>query len=490
MDRPERVRSIVIAGGGVTGWMAAVALARFTPTTRVTVVDCPVDDVAAQSTLPAYKDFHALIGMDEHAMLSRSGGTMRLGTRFVDPARAGGYLHCFGDFGLEVGGTAFYQLWLRARAAGQRVDLDDYNLAAIAATMGRFAKPAADKRPMMDYGYHLDTALYAAYLKSLALAQGVDGQAGEIGSVARHGESGMIAAVQLRDGRSIEGELFVDCTGARAVVMAALDIGFEDWSGWFPASGEVGVATDALPDLPPLSSASIHRAGWRRRLPLQHQTWNSISFAPGQSPDDVALEALGNGGNSEPRFTAHRRGRRKRFWAGNCVALGAAAASIESIEAGELDIAGRGIAALLSLFPDRATAPAEASEFGRILTRSIETERDLTLLHHVVMEQGRPVLRVNGEGAILPDSLSHRIDLFRGRGRLQSHDSSGVAPADWLAVLVGRGVMPESWDALADAIDIPRAQQNFLRLAGLFRQSAETMPGHAAYIARHCGYRP
>jgi tryptophan halogenase len=490
MGGQERVRSIVIAGGGVTGWMAATALVRFAPMTRVTVIDCPVDDVAVQATLPAFKDFHALIGVDEHEMLARSGGTMRLGTRFADPARPGGYLHAFGDFGLEVGGVAFYQLWLRARAAGQPVDLDDYNLAAIAAKMGRFARPAADKRAMMDYGYHLDTALYAAFLKPLALAQGVGCKAGEISSVTRDGESGLIAAILLRDGRSIEGDFFVDCTGASAVLMEALDLAFEDWSSWVPSSREAAVDAGALPDLPPLSSAAAHVSGWQRRVPLQHRTWHSLSFAPGETGEEAVLDALGDRGESEPRFTTHRRGRRQRFWAGNCVALGAAAASIEPIEAGELDIAGGGIAALLSLFPDRGDAVAEAGEFDRIMSASIEAQRDLTLLHHVVIEQGKPVLRVGREAFTLPDSLEHRIELFRGRGRLRPRDAGDFGPADWLAVLIGRAVRPSSWDPLADAIESPRAQQNFLRLAGLFRQSAETMPDHAAYIARHCAYRP
>ncbi len=89
MAGPERLRSIVIAGGGATGWMAAAALARFTPMMRVTVIDCPADDAAARATLPAHKDFHALIGLDEHEMLASTGGTMRLGTRFTDPARPG-----------------------------------------------------------------------------------------------------------------------------------------------------------------------------------------------------------------------------------------------------------------------------------------------------------------------------------------------------------------------------------------------------------------
>ncbi len=353
--------------------------------------------------------------------------------------------------------------------------------------MGRFARPAADKRAMMDYGYHLDTALYAAHLKSVAAGRGVESEAGEIGSVVRDGER--ITAIMLRGGGSIEGDLFVDCT-ARGALMDALGIEFEDWSGWLPCSHEVAVGTGALPDLPPVLDAVVHLSGWRRRLPLQHRTWHSLDYAPGEVVDEAALATLGGGEGDETRFTTYRRGRRQRFWAGNCVALGAAAVSIEPIEASELDIAASGIVALLSLFPDRGEALAEADEFDRVMAASVDAIRDLTLMHHIVIDAGKPILRTTGGGPDLPDSLMQRIELFRGRGRLRPGDASGLGPADWLAVLIGRGVFPTSWDPLADAIDIPRAQQNFLRLAGLFRQSAETMPDHAAYIARHCAYRP
>jgi tryptophan halogenase len=493
MEAPERLRSVVIVGGGVTGWMAATALARFTPTMRVVVLDCPVEDAGVQTTLPAHKDFHALVGIDEHDMLACTGGTMRLGTAFADPARPAGYLHAFGDFGLDVGGVAFYQLWLRARAAGQAIDLDAYNLAAIAAGMGRFARPAADKRAMMDYGYHLDTVRYTAYLRSRALAQGVACETGEIAEVALDGEAGSIVAISLRDGRLIPGDLFLDCSGAEAVLIeGALDIGFEDWSACFPCDREVAVDTAALPDLPPLTGATARRAGWQRTVPLQQRTGHSLGYAAGRVGDEGALACLPAepGSFGDPQFFARRMGRRRRFWARNCVALGAAAMAIEPVEAGELDLARRGILALLALMPDRGAAPAEAAEFDRLMTREIEEQRDFALLHHIVPEGVEPALLIAGEAVTLPDSLTHRIALFMGRGRLSFRECDTIAPSDWLAVLLGRGIIPRAWDPLADAIDIPRAQQNFLRLAGLFRQSAETMPAHAAYIARHCAASP
>jgi tryptophan halogenase len=492
MSTPARLRDVIIVGGGVAAWMAAAALARFTARgTRVTVVACAVGEPDAQATLPAHKDFHALLGVDEHNMLAASGGTMRLGTVFTDPA-ARAYCHAFGDFGLDLDGVALYQIWLRARAAGQALhllgSLDDYNLAALAGKMGRFARPGADKREMMDYGYHLNTASYGAFLKIHAMSQGVSCLVGELAGAERDGESGAIISIALEDGRTIAGDLFVDCSGAPALLAEkALATGFEDWSGLFPCDRAISLGAPALSDLPPLTQAASQPPGWHCRIPLQHRTCHSLSFDSGRTDDEAAAErlrALTGTQIGDPAFITRRMGFR-RAWSHNCIALGAAAGAIEPVEASEIDLARTGIMALLALIPDRASMRAEADEFDRVMTQEIADLRDFALLHQVAIEDGEPTLRIAGGKATLPDSLAHRIALFRGRGRLLPH-MGPWAPADWLAVMLGRGIIPASWDPLADDIEPARAQQNFLRLAGLFRQSAETMPRHADYIAHHC----
>ena len=494
-DSPTRLRDIVIVGGGTVGWMAAAVLARFAMAgTRVTVIACAVDEPGAFAVLPAHKDFHSLIGVDEHAMLAATGGTMRLGTVFADPVGAqGDYLHAFGDFGLEIGGVALYQVWLRARAAGQIIDLDDYNLAAIAGKMGRFARPAADKRAMMDYGYHLDTGRYGAFLKAHAMSLGITCEAGDIANAARDAESGAIVSLALADGRTIAGDLFVDCSGASAVLAEkALGTGFEDWSTLFPCDRAVSLDAPALADLPPLSAVSAQLPGWHHQLPLQHRTSHSLSFNAGHTSEEAAtgsLRSLADAQTDAPIFTARRMGRRQRPWSHNCVALGSAAAAIEPVEASEVNLARTGIMALLSLIPDRGPMLVEADEFNRVMAHETTEQHDFALLHQVVIENGEPVLRIAGERCPLPDSLAHRIALFRGRGRLQPQIGPW-SPPDWLAVMLGRGLIPASWDPMADGIEPPRAQQNFVRLAGLFRQSAETMPRHADYIAHHCPADP
>jgi tryptophan halogenase len=487
MSPPARLRDIVVVGGGAVGWMAAAALARFTAkNTRITVVACAIEEPAAQATLPPHKDFHSLLGVDEHGVLAASAGTMRLGTVFADPA--GAYTHAFGDFGLDLDGVALYQIWLRARAAGQVIDLDDYNLAAVAGKMGRFARPAADNRMMMDYGYHLDTAGYWAFLKSHAISEGVACVAGAIVGTERDGESGAIISIALEDGRTIAGDLFVDCSGAQALLAEkSLGTEFEDWSALFPCDRTVSLDTPALADLPPLTRATVQQAGWQCRIPLQGRTSHSLSFDAGRTGDEAALELLQTLAGGQivcPAFARRRMGRR-RAWSHNCVALGAAAGAIEPVEASEIDLARTGIMALLALIPDRGPALAEADEFERVMAQETAEQRDFALLHQVRIESGEPILRIAGETVGLPDSLAHRIALFRGRGRLLPH-AGPWTPSDWLAVMLGRGIIPASWDPLADDIDPARAQQNFIRLAGLFRQSAETMPRHADYIAHHC----
>jgi tryptophan halogenase len=492
MSPPARLRDIVVVGGGVVGWMAAAALARFTARgTRVTLIACPVEEPGAQTALPMHKDFHGLLGMEEHDMLAASAGTMRLGTVFADP-ETGAYTHAFGDFGLDLDGVALYQIWLRARAAGEMIDLDDYNLAAVAGKMGRFARPAADNRMMMDYGYHLDTVGYGAFLKAHAMSEGVACVAGQVAGAERDGESGAIVSLALEDGRTIAGDLFVDCSGAQALLAEKLlATGFEDWSALFPCDRTVSLDTPALADLPPLTRVMAQQAGWHWRISLQRRTSHSLNFDAGRTGDQAALESLctlAGGQIGSPAFATRRMGRR-RGWSHNCVALGAAAGAIEPVEASEIDLARTGIMTLLALIPDRGPALVEADEFERVMAQETTEQRDFALLHQVRIENGEPILRIAGEKIPLPDSLGHRIALFRGRARLLPH-AGPWTPSDWLAVMLGRGIIPASWDPLADDIEPARAQQNFIRLAGLFRQSAETMPRHADYIAHHCPAPP
>lgn len=493
MTSPARLRDIVIVGGGVVGWMAAAALVRFTARgTRIAVVACPVEEPDAHTVLPAHKDFHSLLGVDEHDMLAASAGTMRLGTVFADPAGRA-YTHAFGDFGLDLDGVALYQIWLRARAAGLAPKLiggpDDYNLAAVAGKLGRFARPAADNRLMMDNGYHLDTVGYGAFLKAHAMSQGVACITGEVANAQRDGASGAIVSIALADGRTIAGDLFLDCSGAPALLAEKLPgSNFEEWSALFPCDREVSLSASALAELPPLSAAGAQPQGWHRRLPLQHRTSHSLSFNARGTTEEAAIDLLQSlaGAQTEgPQFTSRRMGRRQRPWSHNYIALGAAAAAIEPIEASDLDFARTGIMTLMALMPDRGSMLAEADEFNRVMDQEIAEQRDLALLHLITIENDEPILRIDGEASPLPDSLAHRLSLFRGRARLLPH-AGPWGPADWLAVMLGRGIIPASWDPLADDIEPQRAQQNFVRLAGLFRQSAETMPRHVDYIAHHC----
>ena len=259
----------------------------------------------------------------------------------------------------------------------------------------------------------------------------------------------------------------------------------------FPCDRSVSLDTPMLADLPPLTSATAQQAGWHCRIPLQRRTSHSLSFDAGRTDDQAALEllhSLAGGQIGSPAFAARRMGRR-RAWSHNCVALGAAAGGIEPVEASEIDLARTGIMTLLALIPDRGPALVEADEFERVMAQETTEQRDFALLHQVRIESGEPILRIAGEKTPLPDSLGHRIALFRGRGRLLPH-AGPWTPSDWLAVMLGRGIIPASWDPLANDIDPVRAQQNFIRLAGLFRQSAETMPRHADYIAHHCPAPP
>src|SRR3546814_4171525 len=131
-----------------------------------------------------------------------------------------------------------------------------------AALEGKFAHLPEDR---MNYAYQLDSGLYARFLRGMAEADGTKRIEGKIARVELDGESGDIAALVLDGDRRIEGDLFIDCTGFRALLMeGALPAGFDDWTHWLPCDSAIALQT---PDVhPPVPSPRAIARPERRRL--------------------------------------------------------------------------------------------------------------------------------------------------------------------------------------------------------------------------------
>jgi len=492
-------RRIVIVGGGAAGWMTAAALAqllkgRYGPVTLVESEEIGTVGVG-EATVPPIRFFNHLLGLDEDDFLRATQGTYKLAIQF-DGWRKDGrrYFHPFGTYGAPIDGLSFHQHWLSQKARGDTSELDDYCVAAVAAREGRFSRGDSDPRSVFStfsWAYHFDAGLYARYLRTYSEARGVTRIEGKIGEVALRGADGFVEAVVLQDGRRIEGDLFIDCSGFRGLVIEqALKAGYEDWTHWLPCDRAVAVPCDSGGDgLTPYTRSTAREAGWQWRIPLQHRTGNGYVYSSRHIDDDeaarVLLANLDGPAQADPRFLRFTTGRRKQLWSKNCVSLGLASGFLEPLESTSIHLIQTAIIRLISHLPLGDDDAVARREFNRLGIEEIELIRDFIILHYHL--SGR-------EGALwdacrtmdLPDSLASKIEVFRSRGKVARYGDDLFQEASWVAVMLGQDGLPRDYDPMADVrdpIDVAR------RMAGMRAHIAKTvagMPTHAGFIGENC----
>jgi tryptophan halogenase len=339
------------------------------------------------------------------------------------------------------------------------------------------------------YAYQLDGERYARLLRDDAEKRGVARIDGEVADVELRGEDGFIEAVRLADGRRIDGDLFIDCSGTNAILIGgALKADYEDWSHWLPCDRAVGVSCGRVGDPAPFTAAEAGEAGWRWTMPLQHADGLGLIYSSAHMSDEAALTALTTGAGaplSEPRRLRFRNGRRKQAWGKNCVAIGASAACLEPLESTDLHLVQSGVTRLIGLFPDRSFNPAEAQEYNRLMAAELEQTRDLLILHYKATE--RTGAFWDGCRAMsVPETLEYRTKVFASRGRVIQHDDETFAEPSWISVFIGQNVRPRRYDPLADVADMEAVRTAMRRMRDTIRAAAGAMPTHRAFIEQVC----
>ncbi|MBM6578089.1 tryptophan 7-halogenase [Microvirga sp. SRT01] len=501
-DVPRPIRKVVIVGGGTAGWMAAAALSRLTAAgVAITLVES--EDIGTigvgEATIPSLHDFNRLLGIDEDAFVRATRATFKLGIEFVGWGRIGDrYMHPFGTHGRDVEGVKFHQLWLRQSridgAAGDVGRLDEYCLSAVAAHAGRFTRPSDNPATVLaslGYAFHFDAGLYGRYLRQLSERTGVTRIEGRVTAVERSEHNGHIAAVVLDGGRRIDGELFVDCSGFRSLLLGdAMGVAFDSWQHWLPCDRALAVPSTSTAALLPYTRATAGTAGWRWRIPLQHRVGNGHVYASAfqdeaQAEDDLlrGLDGAALGDARRLRFVA---GVRQRLWEGNCVALGLAGGFLEPLESTSIHLVQSGISRLLSLFPDTGFASAERDEYNRLLRLEYEQIRDFIILHYHATTRDDSPFWNHCRTMDIPASLSGKIALWRSRARV-IRDQGGLFTDDsWIAVLAGQEPAPTSYDPLVDTLPVEEAGRFMHHLRDMIAKTAAAMPRHDAFIDRHC----
>jgi tryptophan 7-halogenase len=496
MSEGAPIRRIVIVGGGTAGWMAAAALARFVGGSgrRIVLVESEAIGTVGvgEGTIPPILEFNAQLGIDEVEYLRATHATYKLGIEFVGWTRDGDrYFHQFGQIGRPLNGIALYQLWLKHRAQREVGPLAGYSMSAVAAAQHRFAHPSGNPdEPLSQiaYAFHFDASAYGQFLRGFAEKLGAERIEGRIVGVDQDPESGFVTALQLDDERRVRGDLFIDCSGFRSLLLGqTLGVPFEDWTHWLPCDRAVAVPSARTEPLLPYTRSTAHPAGWQWRIPLQHRTGNGHVYCSAHMADDEAerilLEGLDGQPIAEPRLLKFAAGRRARSWEKNVVAVGLSAGFLEPLESTSIHLIQHAVQKLLGLFPDRGISPLEQEEFNRAMVASYEPVRDFIILHYHATERTGPFWDHVRQMAV-PDSLAHKIELFREHGHVFRYNNELFDVPSWVAVLFGQQVMPKSYDPLVDGMGDAQVLHAMAELKNGYEQAAAKLPLASDYIER------
>jgi tryptophan halogenase len=440
-----------------------------------------------------------MAGINEDEFLAACQGTFKLGIEFVDWGATGErYFHPFGPHGHDLRGVHFHQLYLREAKQRPLPDIREWSMSAVAASLNRFARPGPNARlplSQLVYAFHFDASLYARFLRRRAEAEGVRRIEGKIVKTAVEGASGYVRSVALQDGRDIEGDLFIDCSGFRGLLIEEkLGTGYEDWSKWLPCNRAVAVPSRLTGPPEPYVRCTARAAGWQWRIPLQHRMGNGLVYSSThvsrEDAEAILLANLQSEPQAEPRHLGFTAGRRRKAWNANVVSLGLASGFIEPLESTSIHLIQVGITKLLALFPDKRFDPAERDEYNRQTQDVVEDIRDFIILHYNATRRRDSDFWNYCRTMELPDKLAARLELWRSKGRIFREGAELFGTPSWVAVLLGQGVIPQELESIAEAVDPALIKEALEKMRLSYRQMAQHMPTHAEFIARACPAAP
>ena len=495
----NHIRDIVIVGGGTAGWMTAAAMVRILKGDyRIRLVES--DDIGiigvGEASIPHIATFNSILRIDEDEFLRATQGTFKLGIEFVNWGGIGDrYVHGFGKLGPQLDGLPFHHFWLRQFQEGKAAPLEKYSINTAAAQQAKFMKAPTDMpgSPLSEIvpAYHFDASLYSRFLRGLAEKDGVVRTEGKVAQVIQRPEDGFIEAVVMESGEKISGDLFVDCSGLRGLLIEqTLKAGYQDWSHWMPCDRAIAVPCSSVEPLIPMTRATAHSAGWQWRIPLQHRIGNghvySSRFMESDEATSILLNNLDGKQLADPRYISYVPGRRNKVWVKNCVAIGLAAGFFEPIESTNIHLIQTGILRMLTMFPRAGFDEADIAEANAQAQTEYERIRDFIILHYKATERDDSPFWNYCRTMAIPDSLQHKMDLYRSNGRLSRAELDLFGEVSWLQVMHGQRIRAKSHHPFADVRPASEVAEFLGNVETVVQKCVDFMPTHAAFIRQYC----
>lgn len=498
--KKNAISKIVVVGGGTSGWMVASALSKVLGCNNYSITLVESEQIGTvgvgEATIPMINLFNGILGVSEDEFVRETNATFKLGIEFVNWGSNGkSYFHPFGSFGVDMEGIGFNHFWMRWKKEGGGLDYSKFSMETEAARANKFVRTAGETgpayMPKVNYAFHFDASLYAAYLRRYSEQRGVKRIEGKIIEVKQNPDSGYIESVRLENETLVEGDFFIDCSGFRGLLIEqTLKAGYEDWSRWLPVNKAVAVPCESSGQLLPYTRATAREFGWQWRIPLQHRIGNGYVFCDKFLPVDEATEKLmsrlDGAATAEPRVLSFVTGVRKKCWIKNCVAVGLASGFLEPLESTSIHLVQVAIAKLLTMFPQDHIIDFMVDRFNREMEHEYTDVKDFLIAHYKVTDREDTEFWRYVKHMEIPATLQEKLDTFQRRGEVMVKMDELFKEQSWFSVLVGQGMFPEAYHPIADVVSEDDLRIRLTQIRTGIQNRLNMMPAHEEFIAKHC----
>ncbi|MGV8837817.1 tryptophan halogenase family protein [Cellvibrio sp.] len=496
MNKP--IQKIVVAGGGTAGWMSAALLKKMLQQ-RVEIELVESEEIGiigvGEATIPPIQTFNAVLGLNEAEFLRETRATIKMAIRFDNwKQRGDSYFHTFGAPGTTLGYSSFQHYWLRARQQGlSSAALWEFDLNYLCCSAGVFGKfNSKDPLYQLPYAYHFDSALYGRYLRKLSEQAGVVRTEGKISSVKTNPDSGFVESLQMENGQQIAGDLFIDCSGMRGLlIQGALRTGYEEWGHWLPCDRALAVPSQRFEKTLPYTRAIAHKVGWQWRIPLTHRNGNGLVYSSQYLSDDEAAHILMNNLDSvalaDPKPIQFKTGRTLQQWNKNVIAVGLSSGFLEPLESTSIHLIQSAIVRLAKNFPNTGFSAAQVNEYNQDSKREYETVRDFIILHYHLNERDDNDFWRYLRNMPIPERLAHKMALFRETGSVVNDAGDIFLDSSWLQVMLGQGIVPRDYHPSADLPPASELSAMLEQIATAKRKPLAQLPTHDDFLFQYAG---
>lgn len=492
------VKKIAIVGGGTAGWMAAASLKHhFKSALDITLIESTeIGTVGVgEATIPTIRHFCHSLGLSDLEVIKATGATCKLGIEFRDWHKPGSeFIHPFGNYGQPLRGVEFQHFWLKLFRKGLASSLGDYSLGVTLAKNNKFTFPAVNPPSVLssfDWAFHFDATLFAGLLRTHAETKGVKRVDAKIDKVNINHNTGCIESVRTESKQVINADLFIDCSGFRGLLIEeALHTGYENWNQWLLCDSAYAVQSKSMGSPNSYTEVTARPAGWQWKIPLQHRNGNGHVYASKFMRDEIAQDLLRKNILGEllhdPRKLSFIPGRRKLAWNKNCIAIGLAAGFLEPLESTSIALIQTGIEKIRHHLATLTYNDAVVREFNDTTQLEYERVRDFIILHYKLNERDDSEFWRYCRSMLVPDTLRHKMELFKASGYVVNYRWEMFHLPSWLAIFAGFDYLPDAYDVQVDELDESVLATNIMRMKESLQTTVSDTPNHGDFIAQYC----